>query len=156
MFIASFVAGLAVQIRFKDVAKHSIEFTEEWGQLVNYFVFYVFGILVYLNWSNLTYQSFIYALLSLTLVRILPVAISLTGSKIDRLTVMFMGWFGPRGLASIVLGLVFLQHEATLAGESVIRDAVMATVLLSIVLHGVTALPGMEYYSRRLGHCAKS
>ena len=58
-----------------------------------------------------------------------------------------MGWFGPRGLASIVLGLVYLEGEMRLAGESTIRLAVMATVLLSILGHGLTALPGIRRYA---------
>jgi NhaP-type Na+/H+ or K+/H+ antiporter len=59
-----------------------------------------------------------------------------------------MGWFGPRGLASIVLGLVYLESELSLPGESTVRLAVMVTVLLSIVAHGLTAVPGIERYAR--------
>ncbi len=59
----------------------------------------------------------------------LPVAIALIGSGLSRASVLFMGWFGPRGLASIVLGLVYLEQESQHPGESTIRFAVMATVL---------------------------
>jgi NhaP-type Na+/H+ or K+/H+ antiporter len=59
-----------------------------------------------------------------------------------------MGWFGPRGLASIVLGLVYLESESNLPGEATVRLAVMATVLLSIFAHGLTAVPGIERYAR--------
>jgi NhaP-type Na+/H+ or K+/H+ antiporter len=58
-----------------------------------------------------------------------------------------MGWFGPRGLASIVLGLVYLEGETNLPGESTIKLAVAATVLLSIFVHGLTALPGISRYA---------
>lgn len=68
----------------------------------------------------------------------------------SKATVLFMGWFGPRGLASIVLGLVYLAREAELAGNSTIRLAVMATVLLSIFAHGLTAQPGITLYARRI------
>jgi NhaP-type Na+/H+ or K+/H+ antiporter len=80
----------------------------------------------------------------------LPVALALAGTGLSRSTVLFMGWFGPRGLASIVLGLVYLEHQATLPGESIIRLAVMATVLLSIFAHGLSALPGIGFYARRV------
>jgi NhaP-type Na+/H+ or K+/H+ antiporter len=92
----------------------------------------------------------LYALLSLTVVRMLPVAIALTGTRLRRATVLFMGWFGPRGLASIVLGLVYLQQHTHQSGESTIRLAVMATVLLSIFAHGLSALPGMDLYARKI------
>jgi NhaP-type Na+/H+ or K+/H+ antiporter len=92
----------------------------------------------------------LYAVLSLTLVRMVPVALALAGTGLSRSTVLFMGWFGPRGLASIVLGLVYLEHQATLSGESTIRLAVMATVLLSILAHGLSALPGIGLYARQV------
>ena len=79
----------------------------------------------------------------------LPVAIALCGTRLSRATVLFMGWFGPRGLASIVLGLVYLQ-ETHGSGGPTIRLAVMATVLLSIFAHGLTAKPGMELYARKV------
>jgi NhaP-type Na+/H+ or K+/H+ antiporter len=59
-----------------------------------------------------------------------------------------MGWFGPRGLASIVLGLVYLHQELSLPGEPTIRLALIVTVLLSIFAHGLTALPGIGAYAR--------
>jgi NhaP-type Na+/H+ or K+/H+ antiporter len=77
-----------------------------------------------------------------------PVSIALLGTRLHRATVLFMGWFGPRGLASIVLGLVFLEQEIRSPGESAIRLAVMATVCLSIFAHGLSALPGTETYAR--------
>ncbi len=62
-----------------------------------------------------------------------------------------MGWFGPRGLASIVLGLVYLEQEVRLPGEPVIRIAVMMTVLLSVFAHGLSAEPAIALYARRRG-----
>ena len=92
----------------------------------------------------------LYALLSLTVVRMLPVAIALIGTRLSRATVLFMGWFGPRGLASIVLGIVYLEQHTHQPGESTIRLAVMATVLISIFAHGLSALPGMDIYARKI------
>jgi NhaP-type Na+/H+ or K+/H+ antiporter len=79
----------------------------------------------------------------------LPVALSLIGSGLDKTTVAFMGWFGPRGLASIVLGLVYLEEEKHLPGEQVTRLAVMATVLLSIFAHGLSAQPCIRLLARK-------
>lgn len=151
MFIAAFVAGLCVQVRFKDAAKHSVEFTEEWGQILNLSVFFLFGMMVSREFGTFSIEHFVYALLSLTIVRMLPVAVSLIGSGLDKPTIAFMGWFGPRGLASIVLGLVYLEEEKHLPGEQITRLAVMATVLLSIFAHGLTATPGIRLLSRISG-----
>jgi NhaP-type Na+/H+ or K+/H+ antiporter len=65
-------------------------------------------------------------------------------------TVVFMGWFGPRGLASIVLGLVYLEQEAALPGEKLIMLGIIATVLLSIFAHGISASPGINLYARQI------
>jgi sodium/hydrogen antiporter len=148
MFIAAFVAGLFVQLRFKDAGRHSVEFTEEWGQILNLSVFFLFGMMVGRDHAQFGVAPFVYALLSLTLVRMLPVAVSLAGSGLDKPTVAFMGWFGPRGLASIVLGLVYLEEQKDLPGELTTRLAVMATVLLSILAHGLSAAPGIRLLSR--------
>ncbi len=150
MFIAAFVAGLAVQFGFGEAGRHSVEFADDWGQLFNYFVFFLFGTLVAGTLAQFTPVVLLYAVLSLTLVRMGPVALALRGTRLSRATVLFMGWFGPRGLASIVLGLVYLEQESKLAGESTIRLAVMATVLLSIFAHGLSALPGINLYARQV------
>ena len=148
MFIASFVAGLAVQVGFKDAGKHSVEFAEEWGQLFNLSVFFLFGVLVVRDWPQFTRAAWLYAVLSLTVIRMLPVAIALIGAASDWASVAFIGWFGPRGLASIVLGLVYLEQEMNLPGEPVMRSAVMVTVLLSIFAHGLSAIPAIDLYAR--------
>ena len=150
MFIAAFVAGLAVQIWFKEAGSHSAEFTEGWGQLLNYFVFYLFGMFVMRAWGDFDNKMLIYAVLSLTVVRMVPVAIALAGTRLSKYTVIFMGWFGARGLASIVLGLVYLEQEVNTTGASIIRLVVMVTVLLSIFAHGFSTLPGINLYSKKL------
>jgi len=148
MFIAAFTAGLAAQVGFADVGRHSVEFAEDWGQFFNFFVFFLFGLLVTGVWAQFSLAIVIYGVLSLTLVRMVPVAIALRGTGVSWPTTLFMGWFGPRGLASIVLGLVYLEGEAKLVGEPVIKLAVMATVLLSIFLHGMSALPAIGCYAK--------
>ncbi|NJD57243.1 MAG: sodium:proton exchanger [Nitrospirae bacterium] len=150
MFIAAYVAGLAVQAGFRDAGSRSLEFTEGWGQLFAYLVFFLFGLFVARAFSQFSLLHILYAILSLTVVRMLPVAIALIGTKLHPATVWFMGWFGPRGLASIVLGLVYLEEQAHLPGEETIKLAVMATVMLSIFAHGFSALPGIGLYARRV------
>ena len=150
MFIAAYVAGLAVQIGFKEAGKQSVEFTEGWGRLLDFFVFFLFGMFVALALNRFNLAFALYAVISLTAVRILPVAISLIGTRLSAASVIFMGWFGPRGLASIVLGLVYLEQESHLPSESLISTAVMATVLLSIFAHGVSTLPGIKRYAGKI------
>jgi sodium/hydrogen antiporter len=150
IFIAAYVSGLAVQIGFAEAAERSTEFSENWGRLFNFFVFFLFGLLVARAWTSFNPTLALYAILSLTVVRMIPVALALTGTGLSRSTVLFVGWFGPRGLVSIVLGLVYLEQHANLPGESTIRLAVMATVLLSIFAHGLSALPGIDLYARRI------
>lgn len=149
-FIAAFVAGLVVNVGFPEASKKSVEFTEEWGHVLNLAVFFFFGFLVARAVPKFEAAHVAYAALSLTAVRMLPVSISLVGSRLSGATHLFMGWFGPRGLASIVLGLVFLEKEARSPGEETIRLAVMATVALSIVAHGLSAQPGLRLYARRV------
>jgi len=149
-FIAAFIAGLTVRVPFKNAKTYSLEFSEASGQLLNLAVFFIFGILVVGQFRLFTPLLFLYALLSLTLIRVLPVAISMRGMLLSRATILFMGWFGPRGLASVVLAMVFLEQYATFAGEELIETAVFLTVLLSIYAHGLSALPGIKWYRQQL------
>jgi NhaP-type Na+/H+ or K+/H+ antiporter len=150
MFIAAYVAGLSVQAGFHDAGRHSLEFTEGWGQLLDYLVFFLFGLLTTMAFRQFSPAHTLYAVLSLTVVRMVPVAIALIGTGLSSASILFMGWFGPRGLASIVLGLVYLEEEAHLPGEATIKLAVMATVMLSIFAHGFSALPGIDLYARKV------
>ena len=127
-----------------------VEFSEVWGQLLNLYVFAVFGTLVGPVLGRIGALVAPYAVLSLTIVRMLPVGISLIGARLDRSSVLFMGWFGPRGLASIVLALIFLKEEANLAGEPLIELAVSATVLLSVFAHGISAAPAIGIYAKQV------
>ncbi|MGZ4998753.1 MAG: cation:proton antiporter [Methylomonas sp.] len=156
MFIAGYVAGFAVQLGFTEAGQRSVEFTDTWGQLFDFFVFFLFGLLVARSWSQFDAIHLFYAVFSLTLARMLPVALALLGSGLSRSTLLFMGWFGPRGLASIVLGLVYLEQEAHLPGESTIKHALMITVMISIFSHGLSALPGINYYARRIARLDKA
>ena len=138
------------KLGFKDAGKHSVEFAEEWGQLLNLVVFFLFGVLVLKDWPQYTATIVVYAVLSLTVVRMVPVAIALMGTRLSPASVLFMGWFGPRGLASIVLGLVYLEQGLYLPGESTTRLVVIVTVALSIFAHGLSAAPGIGLYARKV------
>ena len=149
-FIAAFVGGLAVGSTVKRIGEQLIRFTEAEGQLLNLSVFFVFGVLAVGFMETLTWQVALYALLSLTVIRMLPVAASLLGTHLRGVSVLFAGWFGPRGLASIVLGLIVIAEAPQLAGAGQIEVAVALTVLLSVLLHGVTAAPLSDAYARRV------
>lgn len=149
-FIAAFIAGLTVRVTYKNAKDDAIEFSAALGQLLNLAVFFLFGIIVTGQFHHITPILVLYAILSLTVIRLLPVAISMRGTGVSRATVLFMGWFGPRGLASIVLVMVFLEQHATFPGEALIETAVFLTVLLSIYAHGFSALPGINWYTRQL------
>lgn len=150
MFIAAFVAGLSVQVGFKQAGKHSVEFAEGWGQLLNLAIFFLFGLLAARASGQFQIVHVLYAVISLTFVRMLPVAIALIGTRLSLPTVLFMGWFGPRGLASIVLALVYLGEDSHAPNAPIIQTTVMMTVLLSVFAHGFSAAPGISRYERTL------
>jgi NhaP-type Na+/H+ or K+/H+ antiporter len=147
-FITAFVAGLALQVGFRDTSEGIAEFSENEGRLLHMFVFFLFGMSAGSAFGELYLAPVLYAILSLTLVRMLPVAISMIGTRLSAASVLFMGWFGPRGLATIVLGLVAVQEVKT-AEFSLLRLGMIATVLLSIFAHGLSARPGIRLYERQ-------
>ena len=103
------------------------------------------------SWKNVAaVRRRSFGLLSLTVLRMLPVALALIGTRLSAPTLLFIGRFGPRGLASIVLGLVYLEEQLHLPGESTIHNAVVATVALSIFAHGLSAVPGIRLYASKI------
>jgi NhaP-type Na+/H+ or K+/H+ antiporter len=153
-FIAAFVGGLAVGPTVERVGEQLIRFSEAEGQLLNLSVFLIFGVFVLGVIQHLSWEVALYALLSLTVIRILPVALSLLRTHLRGISVLFAGWFGPRGLASIVLGLIVVEEAPLLSGRGEIELAVASTVLLSVLLHGVTAAPLSAVYARRVQRMA--
>jgi NhaP-type Na+/H+ or K+/H+ antiporter len=99
---------------------------------------------------HLAAPYWIYAVLSLTLVRMLPVGIAMLGTRLQISSKLFLGWFGPRGLASIILGLIFLEQKTNLPVEPIIILVIIATVLMSIFAHGISAAPAINLYARQL------
>jgi sodium/hydrogen antiporter len=153
-FIAAFVGGLLIGPTVERLGERVIRFTEAEGQLLNLSVFFIFGVLVLGAIQPLSWEVALYALLSLTLIRMLPVALSLYGTHLRGVSVLFAGWFGPRGLASIVLGLIVVEEAPLLPGRGEIEAVVALTVLLSVLLHGITAAPLSAVYARRVGGMA--
>ena len=149
-FIAAFIGGMA----FGAVAgQHELRvtvFVEETGELLAAFVWVGFGALaIAWAWPHITWQVVVYALLSLTVVRMVPVAIALLGAGLKAPTVAFIGWFGPRGLASIVFGLLAIEHGVPEA--QTVLAAVVVTVASSVILHGLTSVPLIAAYGRWYG-----
>jgi len=117
-FIAAFVGGLVVGPTVERVGERLLRFTESEGQLLNLSVFFIFGVLALGLLGSFTWQISLYVLLSLTVVRMLPVAAALLGTHLRGVSVLFAGWFGPRGLASIVLGLIVVAEAPQLQGPA--------------------------------------
>ena len=142
-FIAAFAGGLLFGAVTKGRLEAPVQFTETLGMAASFLVWSVFGGLFAgkLFTVALSAQPIIYAILSLTLIRMVPVAIALWGTHLRPATVAFMGWFGPRGLASVVFTLIALQDlEHSGAGTMLLQTATW-TILLSVLLHGISASP---------------
>lgn len=145
-FIAAFVAGLIFGTRSQR-ADHSIEYTEDSSRLLTALSFFVFGnVIVPEAASGLTFAIAVCVVGSLTVGRMLPVAIATWKAGLEWPTVAFLGWFGPRGIASIVFALIVVE-ETSGDGADVVLSIVTWTVLASVFLHGITAGP----LSRRYG-----
>jgi sodium/hydrogen antiporter len=147
-FIAAFVAGAVFRQALGDDPGELNELTEEVGDVLNGVTFVLFGaVLLGPALVDASWQVAVYAILSLTLVRMIPVTIAMWGSRARPETLGFLGWFGPRGLASIVFAIIVVQ-ESQLAHEHVILLAIYLTVGLSVLAHGVTAAPLATRYAR--------
>ncbi len=148
-FVASFVAGLAVGTAARSLLTGTTAFAEAEGQLLTLLTFLLFGSVVATQvFSALSWQVLAYALVSLLLVRPVAVALSLLGSGVAPSTTAFVGWAGPRGLASIVYAV--LIAEADVRGGETVFNAAAWTILLSIALHGLTAAPLSNRYGERI------
>lgn len=149
-FIAAFSAGLATGRITPVCGERILDFTEDEGQLLNLAVFFVFGASAIDLLGSASWGVVAFGLLSLTVVRMLPVAIAMIGTGLRRSSVAFIGWFGPRGLASIILALVVVEEEPELPALEVVLATMTVTVLASVFAHGITARPLVRAYARRL------
>jgi NhaP-type Na+/H+ or K+/H+ antiporter len=150
-FVAAFVAGSAFGAVTRQAGEKEVYYVEQTCGLASMICWLLFGAIgipaIAADWS---WRILVYALLSLTVIRILPVAISLLGARMDWATVFFIGWFGPRGLASIIFALLALEDLHGVPGP---LDEVVATigltVLLSVLFHGLSAQPLAGRYAAK-------
>ena len=153
-FIAAFVAGLAFGTAGGRRGEPLVPFVEETGALVSLLVWLAFGAVELVPAvESLTWQMVLYAILSLTVVRMVPVLAALTGARLDWATSILVAWFGPRGLASVVFALLALEELGRpTAGRAV--AVITITVVISVVAHGATAEPLARRYANRLARPA--
>ncbi|HEY2182420.1 MAG TPA: cation:proton antiporter [Solirubrobacteraceae bacterium] len=147
-FIAVFVAAIVLGVRRPDARAHFERNAEEIVDIVKLGIFFVFGSLLTVN--ALTRDGWAaVGLVAVTFLIARPVAVwlALLGTRTDPATRLFMGWFGPKGVASMTFALIVLDRHVT--GGVRIFDLTALVVLCSIVLHGVTDTPGAEWIARR-------
>lgn len=150
-FIAAFVAGLAAGRITKVCGEQILNFSEDEGQLFSLTVFFIFGLSAIDFLGAASWEVVLYALLSLTLLRMLPVLVATVGTGLRASSRAFLGWFGPRGLASIILALIVVEEEPDLPGLDVVLAAMTVTVLVSVFAHGISARPLVRVYARHIG-----
>jgi sodium/hydrogen antiporter len=146
-FIAAFLAGGIFGGLAERESEEAARFGDEVGDLLDGVTFLVFGaVLLGPALADVDWRVALYAVLSLTVVRMAPVAIAMAGTRASGRTVAFLGWFGPRGLASIVFAVIVVQ-EAQLPQTATILVTTYVTVGLSVFAHGITASPLASRYA---------
>lgn len=146
-FIAAFVGGLAYGEATRGKIKSNELLAVNLGLGLTQISFLLFGALILEPaLGKITWPIIAMAILSLTVARMAPVAISMIGMKLKHVTILYMGWFGPRGLATIVFAALVVT-EADLPGTSTINVVAAVIVGMSVLLHGLTAYPGSQAYA---------
>lgn len=147
-FIASFCGGMILGNTARPICNRIYEFAESEVRLLTLLTFLFFGaVMLPRAFHSFTPIVLLYAVLSLTVLRILPVWISLLGLRLRKSTILFVGWFGPRGVASILYGLLLLEETSMGMGEEIFNMMVVV-VSLSILAHGMTARPFVKAYGK--------
>lgn len=150
-FIAAFVAGLALGHLARQLSEFLLEFVEAQAEILVLIIFFLFGATMLPDaLGAITWSVLAFAVFALTLMRMVPVSISLIGTGLGWRSHLFLGWFGPRGLASILFVLLVLNAEGPLPGFDLIMAVTMVTVGLSVLAHGLTASPLAALYG---AHC---
>jgi sodium/hydrogen antiporter len=145
-FVTAFVGGLAyaVVLRRNDTQGAATQVSDAAGQVLELLVFALFGAMAVVPaWRDAGWRVVVFAALALIVVRIAALAIALAGSGLPRRSKLFMGWFGPRGIGTLVLGLIVIG-EGEIKQGTLITQAVVVIVTLSLILHSVTAAPGIR------------
>ena len=147
-FIAAFSGGLLFGALAKEYREDFLRAAEGTGDVMALITWVIFGVAVVSKaMGNFSWVVVLYAILSLTLIRMLPVFFSLTGLRVNTEGKLFIGWFGPRGLASVVFAVIVMN--ANLPNEGVLAMTVVCTVIFSIILHGISANPWAGGYGER-------
>jgi sodium/hydrogen antiporter len=147
-FVGAFIGGVAFGSITPAADDHVVGFTDDAGELLSLLVWFLFGAaMIVPAFEHMVWQDAVFALVALTVVRMVPVGIALAGARLDRATVAFIGWFGPRGLASVVFVLIAFDSLDPTNGNRVLA-VVTATVVLSVIAHGITAAPLAARYGR--------
>ncbi|MGB3512231.1 MAG: sodium:proton antiporter [Microcoleaceae cyanobacterium] len=149
-FIAAFCAGLTVGNTARSISSFFHSFGEAEGQLLSLFTFAIYGAVMVLPViEQVNWLIVLYAIISLTVVRIISVFISLIGKKLRWETILFFGWFGPRGVASILYAIMTLERHNIAHRETIFTIAIF-TILISVFAHGLTAFPASSWYANRI------
>jgi NhaP-type Na+/H+ or K+/H+ antiporter len=158
-FIAAFIGGMVFGNTIRHPCTFLFEFMETEGQLLMLITFLIFGaVLLPEAIAHFEPVYLLYALASLTVIRIVPILISLIGAGLRLPTQLFLGWFGPRGLASILFVLLILEGSEVEHRDELLSITVV-TVALSVLLHGITAAPFARVYGQmaaRMGECEEN
>jgi len=148
-FIACFVGGLVFGGVIREQKQPLLKAADGTGDVLSMITWFIFGALFIGDClHHPEWRAIVYALLSLSVVRIIPVFLAVTGMGLQTDSKLFIGWFGPRGLASIVF--IVMVNEAALPGAKTLVQAVTWTVLLSVILHGITANPLANAYAKHI------
>ena len=150
-FVSAFVAGLVFGA-VDEGNRKAISFTEDVAMFASLLVWTVFGAFFVgpVFAGGFAWSSVVYAVLSLTLIRMAPVAVALMGKGFRPMTTGFMGWFGPRGLASVVFTLIAVEDLKGTTVDAPVVEVATWTILLSVLLHGLTARPLAAAYGARI------
>jgi len=146
-YIAAFTGGILFGFLAEKPKHELLNSAEGTGEALALVTWVIFGAAVVgQTFKFFTWEVVLYAILSLTVIRMLPVYLSLTGTGVDNKSKLFLGWFGPRGLASIVFAIIVLNED--IPGGEILAVTVVCTVFLSIIAHGLSANPLVRRYSR--------
>lgn len=149
-YIAAFTSGLFFNADSKKVLKTGQEFGEFLSQPLSLFVFFCFGLSILPHYAqHIDGRVILYAILSLTVLRMLPVIISLTGEKLKMREKVFIAWFGPRGIASILYFLLLYDQLPKTESNDTLYATIVLTVVLCVFLHGLTAVPYANWLGKK-------
>lgn len=149
-FVASFVAGVCIVPAMRQLPKDAVEMTDDLVTLLTLALWFLFGQIVNDEfWDGFHLSVVVYALLAVTLVRVVPVMLALIGTDLSPADRLFLGWMGPRGVTSVVFGLLAAIQLPAAGGGDFISRVMVVTVMVSIVLHGLSGEPVGRLYARR-------